>query len=522
MKIDSKMKGIPFKPYWNFCVGAGRANEGLRANWQSQLKKVVKECHFRYVRFHGLFHDDMFVYNEKNGKALYNFQYIDELFDALLEIGIKPFVELGFCPLEMASEKKTVFWWGGHGSPPNDYEKWNNLVKNFVQHSISRYGIDEVRTWYFEVWNEPNLHPFFTGTKSEYFELYKVSALAIKGIDKQLRVGGPATSNFVPDGRFDGEKEDKEKQLTNKVEDLNKLQWKGVWIEDFINYCSKENLPMDFLSTHPYPTDFALDGHGGNSGRSRNVDSTKKDLQWLRNIIDKSPFPEAEIHLTEWSSSPSSRDHSHDFLPAATFIVKTNLDSIGLVDSLSYWTFTDVFEEGGAGDSIFHGGFGMINFQGIVKPSFHAYRFLSYLGDEIMGSEEGSFISRDSKTGFISAIFYHYPAQMPSAVPMANKDRSQAEKILSIGTDEDLSIEITNLPPETLFSVEILDSENGSVMSDWKNMGYPEPPDRQQTEELRASAMKTSCFTWKSGKDGVLSINKNIKPWSIIMMRQKG
>ena len=175
-----------------------------RAGWSS-LQSCRELCGFRFVRFHGLFHDDMFVYRENNGVAVYNFQYIDELFDRLLEIGMRPFVEFGFCPGDLATEKGTVFWWKGNGSPPKDFGKWAELVRKSVSHWVSRYGVDEVRRWYFEVWNEPNLHPFFRGTRSQYFELYKVSALAVKQIDSQLRVGGPATSNFVPDARFDGE-----------------------------------------------------------------------------------------------------------------------------------------------------------------------------------------------------------------------------------------------------------------------------------------------------------------------------
>ncbi|HEU5397103.1 MAG TPA: beta-xylosidase, partial [Verrucomicrobiae bacterium] len=208
LKADAGAPGKPLRHFWSFCVGAGRANEGLRADWQEQLRLAVRECGFKYIRFHGLYHDDMFVYREENGRAIYNFQYVDILFDQLLEIGIKPFVEFGFCPRDLASEVGTVFWWKGNGAPPKDFAKWGELVRRTVTHWIARYGIEEVRTWYFEVWNEPNLNPFFRGTKSQYFELYKTTARVLKELDPQLRVGGPATSNFVPDGRFDGETED--------------------------------------------------------------------------------------------------------------------------------------------------------------------------------------------------------------------------------------------------------------------------------------------------------------------------
>ena len=158
---DAGQPAAPLAHYWSECVGAGRACEGLRAAWQDQLRKVVKDCGFRYLRFHGLFHDDMFVYREVDGRVIYNFQYVDELFDKMLEIGIRPFVEFGFCPGDLATEKDTVFWWKANGAPPKDFGKWAELIDTTLRHWIARYGIDEVRKWYFEVWNEPNLVAVF-------------------------------------------------------------------------------------------------------------------------------------------------------------------------------------------------------------------------------------------------------------------------------------------------------------------------------------------------------------------------
>lgn len=198
---DIREPGVPLHHFWSEVVGAGRAAEALRFDWQEQLTLVQGEIGFRYVRFHGLFHDDMFVYREVEGEVRPYFQYVDTVFDRLLEQGIRPFVELGFAPGALAREKATVFWWGAHGSPPTDLRKWHELVRLTVEHWVARYGLDEVLTWYFEVWNEPNLGPFFRGTKAEYFELYRASAHAVKGVDPRLRVGGPATSNYVPDAR---------------------------------------------------------------------------------------------------------------------------------------------------------------------------------------------------------------------------------------------------------------------------------------------------------------------------------
>ncbi|BCU77852.1 hypothetical protein [Luteolibacter sp. LG18] len=521
LSIHAAAPGTPLHPHWNVCVGAGRANEGLRADWQEQMDLAIASCGFRYVRFHGLFHDDMFVYKEVDGKAVYNFQYVDTLFDRLLDLGIRPFVELGFCPSDLASEKGTVFWWKGNGAPPNDYAKWAELVRRTVQHWVDRYGIDEVRTWYFEVWNEPNLGPFFRGTRSQYFELYRVSVEAIKGIDAGLRVGGPSTSNFVPDARFDGELEDfTEHRTVLEAADLDALDWRPVWVERFLEWCAAEKLPVDFISCHPYPTDWALDEHGQGSKLTRGAGATARDLKLLRAIVDGSAFPQAEIHLTEWSSSSSPRDFTHDFLQAATFIVRANLESIGTVDSLAYWTFTDVFEEGGAGDTIFHGGFGMINVQGIVKPSFHAYRFLGELGDELLQRWDGGVVTRCSCEEKLRVLAYHYPAEMALSVPASFETRDKAYETLSLGSPEEFALELTGLKPGAVFTIETLDADHGNAMGAWVAMGSPETPTRAQTEKLSALAQGTLREQATADVAGVLRLRRTLSPWSVVLVRE--
>jgi xylan 1,4-beta-xylosidase len=520
LSANASSPGKSLRHHWNFCVGAGRANEGLRADWQEQLAFAVNHCGFQYIRFHGLFHDDMFVYKEVGGRPVYNFQYIDTLFDRLLDLGVRPFVEFGFCPADLATEKGTVFWWKGNGSPPTNYAKWAELIRRTVGHWIERYGIDEVREWYFEVWNEPNLSPFFRGTKSQYFELYKVTAHAVKAIDPHLRVGGPSTSNFVPDTRFDGEVEDKTQHKTVlEAKDLDALDWQPVWMRDFLAYCEKEALPVDFICCHPYPTDWALDEHGQGNKLTRGVGATPKDLKTLRDLIDGSAYPAAEIHLTEWSSSSSPRDFTHDFLQAATFVAKANVESTGTVASLSYWVFSDIFEESGPGDTVFHGGFGMINTQGIVKPTFHAYRFLAALGDETLAASACGIVTRDTVTGKVQALAYHYPPEMPLSVPASFDSRDKARETLALGQTETLEIEIDSLEPGAPFLVEILDSAHGNALAAWESLGCPEPPTREQAGILRKLSMETLKRGVMADASGRLFLRLEVEPWSLVSVR---
>lgn len=514
--ISAKAPGLNFTHFWSTCAGAGRANEGLRAGWLEQLKLSHDSCGFRYLRFHGLFHDDMFVYREEKDVPVYNWQYVDELFDRMLDMGVRPFVELGFFPSAI-SPNPTCFWWGGHGNPPADYNKWKLLIDNFIHHCVARYGKDEVAKWYFEVWNEPNLGGFWGGTQAQYFQLYKITALAIKAIEPSLRVGGPATSSYHPEDSV-YQRLKSIKNITAK--DFIGVESKGPWIVDFLKFCDNENLPVDFVSSHPYPTTYPIDGNGNGMELSRPVNSTFTDIQWLRKAIANSRYKNAEIHLTEWSSSPSPRDHTHDYLQAATYIAKVNVDCIGLTNSLSYWTFTDVFEEGGAGDSIFHGGFGLINFQGIVKPAFHAYRMLNKLGNVELQKNENGIITRDDVSGKVSGLIYHYPKEVIAAAPISKGSTAIAEKTLSTGTDNQLVVTIKDLKPKTHFVIEILDQNHGFSLRDWQNMGSPNPPSREQTKELKEKSFKTATIEIDADKNGVLNWKTILKPWTVVLIRE--
>lgn len=518
--IDVKGKTEPFTHYWSVGVGAGRANEGLRAGWLEQLKLVKEECGFQYVRMHGLFHDDMFVYFEKpDGKVAYNWQYVDDLYDRMLDLGVKPFVELAFFPKDMAAkDSKTQFWWKANISVDrNNFGKWHDLVKAFTQHVVDRYGIDEVLTWYFEVWNEPNLNPgFLDGTKSDYFRLYKEAAIAVKSVDKRLKIGGPATSNFTADTRFDGEIYDKTKSVFYAQDRINKQQWKGVWIEDFIAYCEKENLPVDFIATHPYPTDYALDPETGRGKDAiRYVHSLKDDITWLHKQLAKSNYPDAEIHLTEWSTSPNSRDRMHDILPPAAYIIKANLDCLGMANSLMYWTFTDVFEEKGGGETIFHGGFGLINYQGLVKPSFHAYRMLHQLGNEKLYYADPLFVSRSTQSGKVTAVAFNYPDEFGDMVPSARNFDNYME-----ASPKKLDVTFKNLTPGSVFEIEVLDKNNGNIYDSFVDMGAPHSPNRAEIAVLKQKSWATMKTTVKADEKGNLVVKRTIAPWSCILIRE--
>lgn len=453
-----------------FCVGAGRANEGLRADWQRQLRRARAECGFRYIRFHGLFCDDMGVYFEEKGQPVYSWQYIDELFDFLQSIGMKPFVELGFMPSGLASGSQTIFWWRGNVTPPRDYAKWEAFIKAFVEHCTERYGRDEVRTWYFEVWNEPNLDGFWMGNpekkpyeewapgaRAEYLKLYATTARAVKAVDAAYRVGGPATA---------GE----------------------GWIDETLAFCAEQKVPLDFVSTHSYAT---MAGFLDEYGRAGTVFSPDRNaitagVHNVRGKIDRSAFPKAELHYTEWSASYTPADPIHDSYHSASFILDKMRNIDRAAASMSYWTFTDIFEEPGPRATAFHGGFGLLNYQDLPKPSFYAYKFLNQLGGtQLVCADPASFVCRD-ESGGVQALFWDFTITNVGA-KVNNQEFYKADQPAKpLGAAE---LKLAGL---TQGSYRLLATKVGyranDVQSAWRDLGSPGQLTRAQVETLRQSS----------------------------------
>ncbi len=529
LRIDGRDADDRALPHvWSYCVGAGRANEALRADWQEHFREAVTTLGVRRVRFHGLFHDDMFVYRANDGGGFgpptpfdeprYTFSYVDKVVDFILEAGAQPFVELGFMPRELATQTETLFWWKAHCSPPTDMARWVELVTATLEHWVERYGIDEVRQWRFEIWNEPNLVPhFWTGSRTEYFELYEATARAVKAVDPRLVVGGPSTSVFVPDDRYKGEFEDRAAEhATAASTDVDALDWRPVWIHELIEWCRERDVPLDFLSTHLYPTDFAFGSDGELHHIQRHVDATYQDLTLLRDVIAASPFPDAELHITEWSSSPSSRDAMHDTVFAAAYITRAFLRGAALADSISYWTFTDVFEEGGAGVGPFHGGFGLVNTQGIHKPTFHAMAMLARLGDREVAALPYGTITQHADSGDVAAVFVNYPQDMGTRGIGSEITYEATRRLQDHGPGLHVQHTVEGLAPGAVYRLEQVDWDHGNVAEAWYRMGAPLNLTRDEESQLRAVADDLARAELTVGPDGVLTIDVDLPPWAVM------
>lgn len=476
ISADASQSAGPMSRMYNFCVGAGRANEGLRADWQRQLRRVRTECGFRYIRFHGLFCDDMGVYQEdKQGRSVYNWQYVDELFDFLQSIGMRPFIELGFMPSALASGPHTIFWYRANVTPPKDYAKWEAFIAAFTRHVTERYGREEVRQWYFEVWNEPNLTGFWMGStggkseadfvpiaRAEYYKLYASSARAVKSVDSTYRVGGPATAG-------------------------------SGWIDETLAHCAEQKLPLDFVSTHTYATASGYLDETGNAGTvfSPDRNAISGEVKGVRARIDRSAFRAAELHYTEWSSSYTPSDPIHDSYHSAAFILDKIRNIGGAAASMSYWTFTDIFEEAGPRMTPFHGGFGLLNYQDLPKPSYFAFKFLQRLGDtELTCADPAAIVCRDG-VGGVQALFWNFTITHPGP-SVINQEYYRADQpARAIGAAE---LRLTHLPAGRyrLLAYKVGYRAN-DVQSAWRDLGAPGQLTRAQVATLGQASAGAPC-----------------------------
>ncbi|MGB9070658.1 MAG: hypothetical protein WCC21_18995 [Candidatus Acidiferrales bacterium] len=439
--IDRSAPAHPFPHYWEQMFGSGRAILSLRDSYRRDLRDVKQATNFSYVRFHAILHDEVGLYDEDaSGNPVYNFSYVDQIYDGLLAAGVRPFVEVSFMPRKLAAQEiLQPFWYKPVVAPPKDWNKWGDLVSHFAQHLVDRYGVEEVSHWYFEIWNEPNLD-FWAGDPKEqtYYQLYDVAARAIKAVSPRLRVGGPATAQ-------------------------------AAWVDRFIRHCSENHVPVDFVSTHVYGNDSAKDVFG----TDETIPRTRMVCRAVRKVHDQvaeSAFPRLPLIWSEYNASYKNEPDVTDAPFMAPWIADTIRQCDGLVDILSYWTFSDVFEEQGVVKQPFYGGYGLIAEDGLPKPAFNAFKVLHHLGTERLANDSPSAIVTRQPDGRLAiAVWNLYlpeEAGVPKTVRLVFKDTAAAQ-----------TVRVTRV-----------DSTHGSVLPAFRAMGSPSNPTQAQITQLRRAS----------------------------------
>ncbi|AVT28252.1 xylan 1,4-beta-xylosidase [Plantactinospora sp. BC1] len=435
---------------WRTCVGTGRFELALRRDYQDSLALVQREIGFRHIRGHGLLSDGVGVYrpyeHQGSRRIRHNFGYVDQVVDAYLELGIRPFVELGFMPAALASGDQTVFWWQGNVTPPRSESEWADLVRATVGHLVDRYGLAEVRRWPIEVWNEPNLEQFWQGAdESAYHRLYEVTAHAVKEVDAGLQVGGPAISPGADE-----------------------------WLPRFADFVAARDVPIDFVSKHAYTSGPAQHVPFGVHQTLAPASRLLEQFGTPRELLRDTALAGLPVHITEFNSSYRPDNPIHDTAFHAAYLAPVLAAGGDLVDSFSYWTFSDMFEEVGIPTSFFHGGFGLLTHRQVKKPTYHLYAFLARLGDQVLARGDDHLVTRDA-AGRVAVLAWA-PVDVTGAAPV---DRHRVALSIPVG------------PPGTgsaFLLRSTVNEESGNAWTAWSEMGRPRSPRSGQLDALREAA----------------------------------
>ncbi len=436
IEIDAKATTTPFPHFWDEMFGSGRAILSLRESYREDLRAVKRVTGIRYVRFHAILHDEVGVYNEdEHGNAVYNFSYVDQIYDGLLRNGVRPVVEISFMPKKLAFNPDALhpFWYKQNVSPPKSMERWDDLMTHFAKHLVDRYGIDEVSQWYFEMWNEPNID-FWGGIprQKSYFEMYDHTARDIKAVSPRLRIGGPATAA-------------------------------AAWVDDFLKHTSTNHVPVDFVSSHGYADDTVEDLFGTDEKIAPN-DRVCRAIEKVHRQIQASSTPKLPLFWTEWNVQGADEARDTTFVGPA--LANTVRECDGLVDMMSFWTFSDVFEEGGPIPKPFEGEFGLRAKGGINKPSYYDFDLLNRLGEQRLANPSKSILATKLPNGDLAIALWNLsdPGQPGRATTM--------------------QLAFRNIPASARATVQRVDDEHGNVLPRYAALGKPLNPTDAQVEQL--------------------------------------
>ncbi|MCZ8533852.1 GH39 family glycosyl hydrolase [Psychrobacillus psychrodurans] len=461
----------------------GFAPHALRKDFHEQLKQIGGEIGFEYVRFHGIFSDQLLVYNQKSdGSYYFNFNHIDSLLDNLLEAGLKPFIEIGFMPRDLASTGDKIFWWDAHISPPRDMDRWLNLLDAFFRHLINRYGLQKVRTWYFEFWNEPEVEYFWSGTRQEFFTFYAESYRCIKAIDSEIKLGGFGTIDF-----------------TNHQ----------YWLDEFDAFIQSENIGIDFFSFHVYNLSQNFAPKANSIGSLNDVERAGNAIQKLAEsggimlgdgqnfsrcidrIIDKVRGLSSlnkELWITEWNANTDSRDLVHDTCYMATFIIKSALENNEKVTGMGFWTFTDIFDEFQLEQPLFHGGFGLLTYNGIKKAGYHAFYFLSKLGENLVSRDEDMVVTKSGDDYQILLFNYSHPNYLYRKFDYSQLSPTSRYTVFDKECVKSFQLNLEGLQGEYKIKKQYVNRQQGSSYDAWVESGAPNEMDKDSINYIRGRA----------------------------------
>lgn len=453
--------GTPLRHTWRKVCCVGSTRDLLYGEVQEMLQKMQHEMPFEYVKFHGLLSDDLMLYHElTDGSISLSFAVLDKVLDFLQSVHLKPIMQFFIMPQDLASDPSNQsFFIRQNTSLPKDMARWNTLIDRLVRHCIDRYGLTEVRTWPFSLWNEPDTTPGMFGFgfehQEDFWTFYSETYSTVKAVDPSLLFGSPSLL-FLPE------------------DPLN-------WYHPFFDYCKARKCMPDFLNIHYYDDDIVIvkdftEGASIINRLSDDENSFSKYIDTLYENLESYGMSDRPIFLTEWNLTVSHRNLINDTCFKSCYLTKNLLENYDRLESFGYWSLTDFLGELQLPEPMFHGGLGLFTANGIPKAHYNTFLLAAQLGDEKISSGKGWFLTRHSSTGNLALLLYNYSHydQIFSSGEVFDMTPTNRYTAFSDLQNLEVTMTLTGLSSEHYILREtFVNMEYGSAYDAWIAMGAP-------------------------------------------------
>jgi len=469
LQADAETK--PLKHTWRNIMTAGSAADLLLGDIQALVCRMKSEIGFRYIKFNGIVSDEMHVYTQHGNAPTYSFTYIDKVFDFLMRIGLKPIIQFSFMPSALAKDPSRRLF--GHlVSEPADLSAWRELVRAVTLHLLERYGEEEVRSWHFCVWSQPDTPQSMYGFSSTeaFYEFYRQTWLAVKSCSRHLSFGTPPTFYIV------------EKDYEN-------------WYLPFLRWCRSNGCMPDFLNFHYYDTALTPDATDSQdlfgfvySMTLRSIpDGFGNFTDQVRSERERLGLRSTPIFLTEWNNTPSQQDLLNDTCFKSCYIVKNILENYDRLDGFGYWSLTDWMGEAPLPKELFFGGLGLFTVGGIPKASYYALWLLRQLNGSFVASGDGWFATRQGQKYMVMLYNYRHFSHLYALGERF--DMTFTDRYTPFDPVQNLDVHLTLSGIKDgsyLIRETVLSRRSGSAFDQWIEMGALEPDSPQEYKTLEA------------------------------------
>lgn len=458
-------------------LSLGRAYACLRSEVQEQIRMTIHDYPFDYLRIRDIFSDDLYIYYEKeNSEPLYNWASLDTVFDFILSVGLKPFPEIGYMPAMLASKKQYANWqYHPNISQPKSLQKWKLLILDFLRHYIGRYGIRELRSWYFDFWTDPDLkikNPYWNESMEAFFEFYLVTWQAFHETDPDLQLGSPSFSSI----------------------------YGFPWYESFFSFCNEHFIRPAYISAHLYGCEgeFSKDLMEDTSYYSvTNQRLVADQIQTVQEIMNRYKFHDLEIIVSDWNLTFLPSDLIRDTCYMGPYICHTLNQTMHLVKGISFWALSDNYEDFFPDNRLFQGGAGLLDFHSLKKAAYNAFTLIGMLGSRILSQGKNYIFTMEENT--YQLLFYNLPQfdYMYSILDHSIIDETHRYNIY--GNVENLLLSISLQLPKGTYYIKRYEvsREYGSAYDIWGRMGFPPVLTKDMEDYLRESSVPHISYSYQ-------------------------